>query len=53
MFMWVKNIGKGKKSIALNLSYQSSNETLTDEQLNDRVAEVLALLKSKYKAIQR
>lgn len=48
-----ENIGKGKKSIALNLSYQSSNETLTDEQLNDRVAEVLALLKSKYKAIQR
>jgi phenylalanyl-tRNA synthetase beta chain len=47
------NIEKGKKSLALNLSYQSIKDTLTDEQLNGQTDEVLALLKSKYKAIQR
>jgi phenylalanyl-tRNA synthetase beta chain len=48
-----ESIGTGKKSIALNLSYQSIDDTLTDEQVNNQIAEVLALMKSKYNAIQR
>ena len=48
-----ENIGSGKKSVAINLSYQSLNDTLTDEQVNNQVNDVLEMLKSKYQAIQR
>jgi len=53
MCMWVKNIEQGKKSVALNLSYQSVEETLSDDQVNTQVSEVLALMQSKFFAVQR
>ena len=48
-----KNIEQGKKSVALNLSYQSVEETLSDDQVNTQVSEVLALMQSKFFAVQR
>jgi phenylalanyl-tRNA synthetase beta chain len=48
-----KNIDSGKKSVAINLSYQSPNKTLTDEQVNEQVSDILEMLKLKYQAIQR
>jgi phenylalanyl-tRNA synthetase beta chain len=45
-----EHIEKNKKSIALNLIYQSSEITLTDEQLNQQVGEVVAHLVSKFSA---
>jgi phenylalanyl-tRNA synthetase beta chain len=47
------NIESGKKSIALNLSYQSVEETLSDEQVNTQVSEVLVLMQTKFSATQR
>jgi phenylalanyl-tRNA synthetase beta chain len=47
------NIESGKKSIALNLSYQSVEETLSDEQVNTQVSEVLVLMQTKFSAAQR
>ena len=48
-----ENIEQGKKSVALNLSYQSVEETLSDDQVNTQVSEVLALMQSKFFAVQR
>jgi len=45
-----ENIDKDKKSMALNLIYQSSDITLTDDQLNQQVSEVIAHLVSKFSA---
>ena len=45
-----ENIGKDRKSMALNLIYQSSDITLTDDQLNQQVNEVVAHLVSKFSA---
>ena len=45
-----ENIDKDKKSMALNLIYQSNDITLTDEQLNQQVSEVIAHLVSKFSA---
>jgi len=47
------NIESGKKSIALNLSYQSVEETLSDEQVNTQVSEVLVLMQTQFSATQR
>jgi phenylalanyl-tRNA synthetase beta chain len=48
-----ENIESGKKSVALNLSYQSVEETLSDDQVNAQVSEVLALMQTKFSATQR
>jgi phenylalanyl-tRNA synthetase beta chain len=48
-----ENIETGQKSIALNLVYQSLEATMDDEQVNNKVDEVLDLLQSKFGAVQR
>ncbi len=48
-----ENIESGKKSVALNLTYQSLEGTLADDEVNAKVDEVLALMKDKFSAIQR
>lgn len=49
----VYNVEVGKKSLAFNLSYQSTKETLSDEQVNNQVLAVLALMREQFSAIQR
>ena len=46
-------IETSKKSIALNLSYQSFEMTLTDEIINSYVDQVLKVLQDKFSAEQR
>ncbi|MBE8189737.1 MAG: phenylalanine--tRNA ligase subunit beta [Candidatus Thioglobus sp.] len=48
-----ENIAAGKKSLALNLSYQSAAETLSDEQVSAEVSAILELMASEYAAVQR
>ncbi len=43
----------GKKSVALSLTYQSLEGTLTEAQLNTKVDEVLVLMQTQYSAILR
>ena len=45
-----EHIDEGKKSIALNLSYQSNDATLTDEQLNQSVDEIINYLQTEFSA---
>jgi phenylalanyl-tRNA synthetase beta chain len=45
-----KHIEKGKKSVALNLTYQSIEATLTDNQLNEQVEDIITHLESKFSA---
>jgi len=45
-----EHIDEGKKSIALNLSYQSNDATLTDEQLNHSVDEIINHLQTEFSA---
>ena len=45
-----EHIEKGKKSVALNLTFQSSEATLTDEQLNQQVEDIVTHLESKFSA---
>ena len=45
-----KHIEKGKKSVALNLTFQSNEATLTDEQLNQKVEDIVTHLESKFSA---
>ncbi len=48
-----ENVKSGKKSLALNLDYQSAVETLSDEQVNNQISEILTLMQTKYAAVQR
>jgi phenylalanyl-tRNA synthetase beta chain len=45
-----EHIDEGSKSIALNLTYQSIEITLTDEQLAEKVSKIVAHLESKFSA---
>jgi len=45
-----QHIEQGKKSVALNLTYQSIEATLTDEQLEQNVSKIVAHLESKFSA---
>jgi phenylalanyl-tRNA synthetase beta chain len=45
-----EHIDEGNKSIALNLTYQSIEITLTDEQLAEKVSKIVAHLESKFSA---
>ena len=45
-----ENIEKGKKSVALNLTYQSIEATLTDDHLNQQVEDIVTHLESKFSA---
>lgn len=47
------NIQKGKKSIALNLSYQSFEKTLTNEEIEVKMEDVVTELKNKFSIIRR
>jgi phenylalanyl-tRNA synthetase beta chain len=48
-----ENIELGKKSVAFNLTYQSLEATLSDDEVNAKVDKVLSLMKDKFSAIQR
>ncbi|MCH9711738.1 MAG: phenylalanine--tRNA ligase subunit beta [Proteobacteria bacterium] len=48
-----EHIDAGKKSVALNLAYQSLDGTLTDEEVNAKVDDVLALMKTEFSATLR
>ncbi|CAC9607918.1 Phenylalanyl-tRNA synthetase beta chain (EC 6.1.1.20) [uncultured Gammaproteobacteria bacterium] len=48
-----EHIETGKKSVALNLAYQSLEATLADDEVNAKVDEVLALMKNKFGATLR
>ncbi len=48
-----ENIELGKKSVAFSLSYQSLEGTLSDDEVNGKVDEVLALMNDKFSAVQR
>ncbi len=48
-----ENIDSGKKSVALNLTYQSMEATLSDEEVNAKVDEVLVLMQDKFSAVLR
>lgn len=48
-----EHIEEDKKSIALNLVYQSLEGTLADDAVNTKVDEVLALMKDKFSATLR
>ena len=45
-----EHIDEGSKSIALNLTYQSIEITLTDEQLAEKVSKIVAHLELKFSA---
>jgi phenylalanyl-tRNA synthetase beta chain len=45
-----EHIDEGSKSIALNLTYQSIEVTLTDEQLAEKVSKIVAHLESQFSA---
>ena len=45
-----QHIEQGKKSVALNLTYQSIEATLTDEQLEQNVSKIVTHLESKFSA---
>lgn len=48
-----ENIEAGKKSIALNLSYQSLDKTLSDDEVNMQISQVLKLMQTKFLAVLR
>lgn len=47
------NIEIGKKSVALNLIYQSLQATLSDNEVNEKVEQILRLMKDKFQATLR
>ena len=44
------HIQKGSKSVALNLTYQSKEVTLTDEQLAEKVSKIVTHLETQFSA---
>jgi phenylalanyl-tRNA synthetase beta chain len=48
-----ERIEAGKKSVALSLSYQSLDATMSDEEVNTKVDEVLVLMNNKFGATLR
>ena len=45
-----EHIEQGSKSVALNLTYQSKEVTLTDEQLAEKVSKIVGHLETKFSA---
>ena len=45
-----EHIEQGSKSVALNLTYQSKEVTLTDDQLAEKVSKIVGHLESKFSA---
>jgi len=45
-----EHIEEGKKSMALNLTYQSIESTLTDERIAEKVSKIVGHLKTKFSA---
>jgi phenylalanyl-tRNA synthetase beta chain len=48
-----EHVEPGKKSVALNLVYQSLEGTLADDEVNAKVDEVLAVMKDQFSATLR
>ncbi len=48
-----ENIEPGKKSVAFNLTYQSLEKTLSDEEISVKIDEMLNLMKNKFSAVLR
>jgi len=48
-----KELGKNLKSIAIALIFQSSEKTLVDKDVDNRLSLILDKIKSKFRAIQR
>ncbi len=48
-----ENIEPGKKSVAFNLTYQSLEKTLSDEEISVKIDEVLNLMKNMFSAVLR
>ncbi len=48
-----ENVESGKKSVALNLTYQSLEATLSDNEVNTNIEEVLKLMQDKFSAVLR
>lgn len=48
-----EHVETGKKSVALNLTYQSLEGTMADDEVNAKVDEVLSLMKDKFSATLR
>jgi len=45
-----KKIGKGKKSLAFHLIFQSSDRTLTSEEVDGEMKKIIARLEKSFKA---
>jgi phenylalanyl-tRNA synthetase beta chain len=45
-----KQVGEGKKSLALTVKYQSENRTLTDEEVNNMHKKVIGVLEERLNA---
>ena len=48
-----KSLGKNKKSITINLVFQSSSKTLEDKDVNSVIDEIIRVVSKKYSAILR
>ena len=48
-----KSLGKNKKSITINLVFQSSSKTLEDKHVNSVIDEIIRVVSKKYSAILR
>ncbi len=45
-------IGEGKKSVAFNLTFRDENKSLSDEEVNEIVKNIVDNLKTKFKGLQ-
>ncbi len=45
-----KNIGEGKKSIAFSLSYQATDKTLVDSEVEESINKVVNSIETKFGA---
>jgi phenylalanyl-tRNA synthetase beta chain len=43
-----KNLSPGHRSLAWRLSFQASDRTLTDAEVNERVSEIVKILQTRY-----
>ena len=48
-----KGVADQKKSLALAITFQGAEKTLTDEEVEESVAQVLQLVETRFNATQR
>ncbi|MDE5616859.1 MAG: hypothetical protein K2I78_03635, partial [Clostridia bacterium] len=46
-------LGKDKKSVAINLVFRLADRTLTDDEVNSKIARILNKLTGEFGAVQR